>query len=279
MIGDGEMKARRTTLAITLLLLAGTATLAVPVVLAQTYAVAANAVDQDGNPLSVAVRWAFGATSATGTTPFNITGLSGELVLTAPLSHNQSYTLYIFEYWTVNETIYNTANIRFNVGSSKAIAHYARIFSVNKELRECYTIDGPTKVPYEPNAVPNGTRVHFVMRITVHTYRSVANIVVKDGIGADLVLDGWVNSTGDVGYVKPGKGKVGATVVTWNIRTMGEFSEHTLDLYVHTGLNPKDKQEYTSPGKHHLNDGPEAHLNHNMAEYTLNGPPIEITVV
>jgi len=88
-----------------------------------------------------------------------------------------------------------------------------------------------------------------------------------------------VNSTGDVGYVKPGKGKVGATVVTWNIRTMGEFSEHTLDLYVHTGLNPKDKQEYTSPGKHHLNDGPEAHLNHNMAEYTLNGSPIEITVV
>lgn len=274
------MKARKTLIAITFLLLAGITASAVPAVLAQTYTVTVGAVDQDTNPLSVAVQWAFGATSATGTTPFNVAGVSGELVLTAPLSHNQSHTLYVFEHWAVNETIYNTASIRFNVNaSSMATAHYAKILSINKELRECYTIDGVTKVPCEPNAVPNRTRVYFVMRITVHAYRSVSNTTVKDGIGADLVLDGWVNSTGEVGYRTPGKGKMGATVVTWLIGTMGDSSEQTLDLFVHTGLNPKDKQEYTSSGRHNLNDGPDVHLNLNMAEYALKGPPVEITVV
>ena len=277
---DRETRTSETVAAITLLLLAGTATPAVPIVLARTYTVTVDSVDQDAKPLAVAIPWAFGAISAAATTPFDISGVGGELVLTAPLKHVQTFTLYIFEYWTVNETIYSAPIVRFNVGGvSRATTHYAKTLSVNKELRECYTTDGTMRIPCDPNIVPNGTQVYFTMRITLHAYKSISNIVVKDGISADLVLDSWAQSTGELSSGKPRESKTGATIVTWTISTTGKSGEHTLDLQVHTGINPQGKQEYTSPGKHYLDDGPEIHLNYNTAEYVFQGSPVEVTVV
>lgn len=52
-----------------------------------------------------------------------------------------------------------------------------------------------------------------------------------------------------------------------------------LDIVVHTGLNPKDKQEYTSTGDHELNSGPEVWFTYNDTLYMLQGPLVTVTVV
>ena len=92
-------------------------------------------------------------------------------------------------------------------------------------------------------------------------------VVVQGGIGADLVVK-EVNSipvpypmdrktdwpVGDVTLYKKG-GKMGATIVKWNIGTLVSYSCDTLTLLVGTGFNPKDKQEFTSLGIHELDGG------------------------
>jgi hypothetical protein len=103
--------------------------------------------------------------------------------------------------------------------------------------------------------------------------------VIKDGIGADLVLDSYSASYGTVTHVKAGKGKMGATIVTWTIGDPTVCTDYTLELTVHTGLNPQGKQEYTSPGPHCLNSGPVVYFAYDGTLYTLKGPSITVTAV
>jgi len=53
------------------------------------------------------------------------------------------------------------------------------------------------------------------------------------------VLDQYVQSSGEVVYGKAGKGKMAATKVSWTIGDPEVSVDYTLDLYVHTGLNPR----------------------------------------
>ena len=95
----------------------------------------------------------------------------------------------------------------------------------------------------------------------------IYGVVVQGGIGADLAItevndiavgypmDKKTEQTvGDVTLIKKG-GKMGATIVKWDIGTL--LSNGCLDLVltVETGLNPKDKQEFTSAEEGHELDG------------------------
>ena len=93
------------------------------------------------------------------------------------------------------------------------------------------------------------------------------DVVVQGGIGADLAItevnDIAVNypmdkkteqTEGDVTLIKKG-GKMGATIVKWDIGTLVSNGCLTLELTVQTGLNPKDKQEFTSAEEGHELDG------------------------
>jgi hypothetical protein len=132
----------------------------------------------------------------------------------------------------------------------------------------------------DPDHIPLFTEVWFKMRITFHTYvGGVTGVVIKDGIGADLVLDEYVAIYGDVTWAKAGTGKMGATIVTWTIGNPRVCEDYTLDLTVHTGLNPKGKQEYTSPGPHCLNSGPVVYFTYDGTLYMLQGPSITVTAV
>ena len=73
-----------------------------------------------------------------------------------------------------------------------ATAHYPVALTLDKALTECYTILPGEHVACNPNEVPIATIVYFTMRITVHAYTPVTAATVKDGIGADLVLDQYV---------------------------------------------------------------------------------------
>jgi len=130
------------------------------------------------------------------------------------------------------------------------------------------------------NAVPLGEEVYFDMTITVHAYEVVTDVYVEDGIGADLVVDSPKTDTpAGVTVWKAGKGKMGATKIGWTIGAPTPCVEETLDIVVHTGLNPRGKQEYTSTGEHELNSGPEVYFTYDGTVYMLQGPSVWVTVV
>lgn len=136
------------------------------------------------------------------------------------------------------------------------------------------------------NAVPLGEVVSFGMTITVHAYEDVTEVYVEDGIGADLVVDDWEASSGEAHTFEPGKGKgkgknkMSATKIGWTIGDPEVCEDYTLDIVVHTGFNPKDKQEYTSTGPHELNSGPEVWFTYDGTPlYMLQGPPVSVNVV
>ena len=97
------------------------------------------------------------------------------------------------------------------------------------------------------------------------------DVVVQGGIGADLAIT-EVNGIAvlypmekkteqvvfvdgkEVTLIKKG-GKMGATIVKWDIGTLVINDCLTLELTVQTGLNPKDKQEFTSAELGHELDG------------------------
>jgi len=119
-----------------------------------------------------------------------------------------------------------------------------------------------------------GTLSTWIIRIDISTAPEVGNdikdVVVQGGIGADLVVtkvndesvtplplkkgDTFSTSSGDVTLTKKG-GKMGATIVTWDIGDLDAGDEATLYLTVQTGLNPPGKQEFTSTGTHELDGG------------------------
>jgi hypothetical protein len=131
---------------------------------------------------------------------------------------------------------------------------------------------------YDPTKIPLKTVVYFDMKMTFHAYADVSGVVITDGIGADLVLDSPV-AGGSVAITYPGKGKMGATKITWTIGTPTVCDDYVLKIKVHTGLNTKLKQEYTSTGTHCLNDGPTACFTYNGKLYSIKGPSVTVNVV
>jgi len=115
--------------------------------------------------------------------------------------------------------------------------------------------------------VPVDTPYTWVIRIDISTEDNLNGVVVQGGIGADLVIT-MVN-TSDVSYPMEKKtsqtvdnvtlnkkgGKMGATVVTWDIGDLNAGGSDTLYLTVQTWINPQEKQEFTSTGTHELDGG------------------------
>jgi len=275
------MRANLTAATIPMLFLAGVlgvAFNAIPVQAADPYTITVNA-DDDANPLHVNIQWQNATDSGTGTTAFQLTGQTGDIMLEAPPTYIEGSTFYIFNSWNYDETTSQDRTITIS-SATTVTAHYTVALTVDKALTECYTIpDTGEPVACSPNEVPIATVVYFTMRITLHAYTPVTAATVKDGIGADLVLDQYVQSSGDVAYAKAGKGKMGATKVTWTIGDPEVSVDYTLDLYVYTGLNPKHKQEYTSTGIQYLNSGPEVYFVHEETQYVVQGPSIAANVV
>lgn len=256
----------------------GVAFSAMPVQAAEAYTVTVNA-DDGANPLYVNIDWQNATHSGTGTTTFQLTRLVGDVTFIAPPAHVEGSTFYMFDSWTYDEATSEERIITVS-GGTTATAHYTVALTVDKALKECYTIlDTGERVPCSPDAVPIGKVVYFVMNIEVHAYAPVTALTVKDGVGADLVLDQYVQNYGEVETAKAGKGKMGATKVTWTIGDPEVSLDYTLDLYVHTGLNPKQKQEYTSTGIQHLNSGPEVSLIYEGVQYVVQGPAVAVNVV
>jgi hypothetical protein len=282
-----------------------------PVTLAQPHSVQVAAHHATG-PLKVLIQCqnetgSYGAE----TTTFNLPDQQGELTLVAPLSHIQYMSMYTFNFWSpeIDETNLPTitadkyasfyifsywsiqidgTNLRattenaitFKVtGSTIAIAHYSKIASIDKRLMDCYTQhENGTKLACDPKRLPIETFVHFNMSITFRTRIRLDGVVVKDRIAADLVLNDHQEDFGIVAYGKAAKGKMNTTIVTWTIGDISGSEKYTLDLFVQTSVNPKNQQEYTSPGMHTLNGGPEAHFILDETEYYLQGPALYVNV-
>lgn len=203
------------------------------------------------------------------------------MILIAPTTHIEDSAFYIFDSWTYAETTSEDPTITIS-GETTATAHYTTALTVDKALMECYTIaDTGEQVACSADEVPISAVVYFTMKITVHAYIPVTAVTVQDGIGADLVLDKYelLENYGHVEIAKAGKGKMGATKVTWTVGDPEVSVNYTLDLYVYTGLNPKQKQEYTSTGIQYLNGGPEVRFVYEEMQYTLQGPPVAVNAV
>ena len=102
-------------------------------------------------------------------------------------------------------------------------------------------------------------------------------VVVQGGIGADLVVTD--PEVPGVTLTKKGKGKMGATIVKWEIGTLSGCL--TLELLVETGLNPKDKQEFTSVEEGHELDGgfSATYTYDGIEDETLETEPLTVDVV
>lgn len=107
-----------------------------------------------------------------------------------------------------------------------------------------------------PATVYVGQEETWDITIEVTATEDVMGVVVQDGMGADLdeIVLG-APSHGTATAAKKGKGKMGATMVRWEIGDLLSGETATLVVTVTTGLNPKDKQEFTSPELGHELDG------------------------
>lgn len=121
----------------------------------------------------------------------------------------------------------------------------------------------------DPDSVYVGVVESWTITIGIYgdDEEDLDNVVVQGGIGADLVVT-YVGleevdpplvkkesrSYGDVTLIKKG-GKMGATIVRWDIGILAEDDFLTLVLVVQTGENPADKQEFTSVEEDHALDG------------------------
>ncbi len=102
-----------------------------------------------------------------------------------------------------------------------------------------------------------GAEESWDIEITVEAkYADVCDVVVQDGMGADL--DEIVLGTptqGSATSAKKGKGKMGATMVTWDVGDLAEDASATLVVTVTTGFNAKGKHSFTSIDTDHELDG------------------------
>ena len=154
---------------------------------------------------------------------------------------------------------------------------------------------GPDEV--NVNAVESWT---ITIEICPDDTEDLEDVVVQGGIGADLAITEVVDGTPAVIYpmdkkteqtvlvdgkevtlIKKG-GKMGATIVKWDIGTLLISNGClTLVLTVETGLNPKDKQEFTSAELgHELDGGFSATYTYDDIEYeTIETEPLTVDVV
>jgi hypothetical protein len=152
---------------------------------------------------------------------------------------------------------------------------------------------------FDPDEVGIGVVQSWTITITIcpDEFEDLDDVVVQGGIGADLVITKVdviavdypmekkteqvvVVDGKEVTLIKKG-GKMGATIVKWDIGTLESNGCLTLELTVETGLNPKDKQEFTSAeDDHELDGGFSATYTYLGEEYeTFETEPLTVNVV
>jgi hypothetical protein len=151
-------------------------------------------------------------------------------------------------------------------------------------------LDGPTQVGISDEVDNEWT---ITITICPDDVYNLDEVVVQGGIGADLVIkevNGFPVSypmlkkteqvVGDVTLAKRG-GKMGATIVKWDIGTLESDGCLTLVLLVGTGNNPQEKLEFTSAELgHELDGGFSATYTYEGVEYeTLETEPLTVDVV
>lgn len=133
-----------------------------------------------------------------------------------------------------------------------------------------------------PSSVSVGEEATWEITIEVSANEDVTDVVVQDGMGADLdeIVVG-TPSQGSASAAKRGKGKMGATMVTWDVGDLAAGESATLVMTVTTGENPKGKQEFTSPELgHELDGGASATYRYDGMEYeSLETEPLTVDVV
>jgi len=141
-----------------------------------------------------------------------------------------------------------------------------------------------TEITAGESSVNVGIESVWTITITICSEgEDLEGVVVQGGIGADL--DEILISTPPIGTTvsqeKKGKGKMGATMITWYIGTLAKDNCLTLQLTVTTGLNPKGYQEFTSAEEgHELDGGFSATYWHEGIEYeTPETEPLTVDVV
>jgi hypothetical protein len=107
-----------------------------------------------------------------------------------------------------------------------------------------------------PATVFVGEEAAWDITLTVASDQDITGVVVKDGMGADLdeIVVG-APSQGTAAAAKMGKGKMGATMVAWEVGDIAAGGSATLTVTVTTGLNPKGKHEFTTAELAHELDG------------------------
>ena len=242
-----------------------------------------NAVD-DGIALNVPIIYQYDSTGpATQTTHFDLTVGLVTLSLTAPTTFIAGSKFYVFDHWEVTGGLSPvsppTNTITCTVtNDGTATAHYKVGATIGKVLVAC-SLYQDFSIPCDPAGIPLGTRVWFHLKITFHAYVGVTDVVVQDGIGADLKVYSKDANYGIVTNTTAGRGKMGATKVTWTIGIPEVCQDYYLDIIVFTGFNPENKQEYTESGPHSLNSGPIVYFTYYRTPYSLHGPSLEVNVV
>ena len=95
----------------------------------------------------------------------------------------------------------------------------------------------------------------------------------------DIVLG--TPSQGTANAAKRGKGRMGATMVTWDVGDLIDGATETLVVSVTTGVNPQGKHEFTSPDlEHELDGGASATYWYEDTEYeSLETAPVSVEVI
>lgn len=107
-----------------------------------------------------------------------------------------------------------------------------------------------------PPVVAVGEEASWDITIEVAADSNVTDVIVKDGMGADLdEITIGIPTHGSATSAKKGKGKMGATMITWEIGDLMAGETASIVVTVTTGFNPKDKHEFTSPELGHELDG------------------------
>jgi hypothetical protein len=133
-----------------------------------------------------------------------------------------------------------------------------------------------------PSEVYVGQEASWDITIEVTASAAVTGVIVQDGMGADL--DGIVvgiPTQGTAAGLKRGKGKMGATMIRWDVGDLPAGGAASVVVTVTTGYNPKDKHEFTTPELgHELDGGASATYWYDGMEYeTLETLPLTVDVL
>jgi hypothetical protein len=107
-----------------------------------------------------------------------------------------------------------------------------------------------------PAVVYAGQEEAWDITIEVTADADVAGVIVQDGMGADLdEIAVGLPTHGTADAFKKGNGKMGATMVRWEVGDLLAGETASLLVTVTTGFNPNGYQEFTSPELGHELDG------------------------